>query len=59
MRLKPRPGCQYRRTDTFELVDPETGFDADLTNLDIARQLRRGDLVPVNPPEAKRRRSRA
>lgn len=59
MLLKPRPGCQYRRTDTFALVDPDAGFDADPTNLDIARQLRRGDLVPVNPPPAKGRRPRA
>lgn len=55
MQLKPRPGCQYRRTDTKQLVDPDLGFAADPADLDIARHLRRGDLVPVIPPAAKRR----
>ena len=57
MQLKPRPGCQYRRTDTKQLIDPDMGDEFDPTNLDVVRHLRRGDLVPVNPPRAKRARA--
>lgn len=48
MRLKPRPGFQYRDTATHQLVDPK-GFDADPCDLDIVRALECGDLVRVNP----------
>lgn len=54
MLLKPRPGCQYRRTDTKQLIDPEKGDEFDPTDLVVARHLARGELVPVNPPRASR-----
>ena len=48
MFLKPPPGQQYRDTRTRELV-PETGLEFDVLDLDVARALEVGDLVPVNP----------
>lgn len=51
MRLKPRPGQQYRDPSTLQLVDPK-GFDADPCDLDTVRALESGDLVPVNPKKS-------
>lgn len=52
MLLKPPPGQQYRDTATKQLVDPE-GFEADPNDLEIARALECGDLVPVNAKAAR------
>ena len=46
MQVAPRPGFQYRDTNSLALVPPE-GFDADPNDLDIARALACGDLVAV------------
>lgn len=51
MLLAPRPGQQYRDTVTKQLV-PAEGFEADPTNLDIARALACGDLEEVIPAKA-------
>jgi len=57
MLVAPRPGFQYRRTDTKELV-PVDGFEADPTHLDIARALDCGDLVPVSSAKSARAAAR-
>lgn len=54
VRLKPRPGCQYRDTVTKQLVDPD-GFDADPCDLDIVRALECGDLVRVGPTSSQKK----
>lgn len=52
MRLAPKPGHHYRRTDTKELIGAE-GFDADPCDLDVIRGLDCGDLAPVAGKAAK------
>lgn len=54
--LKPPPGAQYRDTVTKQLIDPELGFEADDTDLDVARALAVGDLVPVNPAAGRQKK---
>lgn len=54
MLLKPRPGGAYRRPDTKQLIDPQ-GAQLDPADLNVSRAIRRGDLVPANPPRAARR----
>lgn len=49
MFLAPKPGQQYRDTRTRQLV-PVEGFEADATDLDIARAIDCGDLVEAKPP---------
>lgn len=50
MLLAPKPDFKYRDTATKQLV-PAEGFDADPNDLDIARALAVGDLVPVETAE--------
>lgn len=52
MLVAPRPGFQYRDTRTLQLV-PAEGYEADPTDLDIARALACGDLVEVSAKAAK------
>lgn len=49
MLLAPPPGQQYRDTRSLALV-PEDGLELDPLDLDIARALAAGDLVPVKAP---------
>jgi hypothetical protein len=58
MLLKPRPGGAYRRTDTKMLIDP-MGEQLDPADRNVDRAIRRGDLVPANPPRVTRRPARA
>lgn len=46
MFVAPRPGFQYRHTQSRQLV-PTDGFEADPTDIDIDRALACGDLVEV------------
>lgn len=52
MHLKPPPGAAYRDTRTRELVPPE-GKDFDPNDLDVARAIADGDLIPVDAKAAK------
>jgi hypothetical protein len=46
MLLRPPPGQQYRDTRSLQLV-PEDGTELDPSDLDVARALEAGDLVPA------------
>lgn len=48
MLYAPRPGFQYRHTQTHQLVPPE-GQEVDVCDLDIVRAIECGDLVAVKP----------
>lgn len=51
MLLAPRPGHHYRDTRSKQLV-PKEGAQLDPTDLDVARAIDCGDLLPVNPKKA-------
>jgi hypothetical protein len=50
MLLRPPPGQQYRDTRSLQLV-PEDGTELDPSDLDVARALEAGDLVPAEAAE--------
>lgn len=51
MHLQPRPGHAYRDTLTNQLT-PAEGAEFDPANLDVARAIADGDLVPTKAAKA-------